>query len=172
MRKFISRRATAAVSVAGFSLVEVALALGIAAFALIAIAGLLPVGINSNQVAAEQTATLGIVTSLETDLRVTARTATVSPTLGIPIPTNPTVGYPTIDASSTATFYLDGSGGPFPAPTALDATSRYRTTVNFAVPPAGQRTATLVKITISWPAQAQSDNANGSVTTLVALDRN
>ena len=171
MRKFISRRA-AAVSLAGFSLVEVALALGIAAFALIAISGLLPVGINSNQVAAEQTATLGIVTGLETDLRVTARTATVSPSLGIPIPTNPTVGYPTTDANSTATFYLDDNGGPFPAPTTLDATSRYRATVNFAVPPAGQRTATLVRITVSWPAQALPTNANGSVIMLVALDRN
>ena len=172
MRKFISRPAAVAASPAGFSLVEVALALGIAAFALIAISGLLPVGVNSSQVAAEQTATLGIVTGLEADLRVTARTATASPSLGIPIPTSPTVGYPTIDANSTATFCLDDSGGPFPAPTTPDVTSRYRATVNFAVPPAGQRTATLVKITISWPAQALPNNANGSVTTLVALDRN
>lgn len=44
-------------SLAAFSLVEVTLALGVTGFCLIAILGLIPVGISSNQAASEQTST-------------------------------------------------------------------------------------------------------------------
>src|SRR5207248_1091899 len=49
---------------AGFSLIEVALALGVAAFALVAIIGLIPVGLNSNQASSEQTAAAGLAAGI------------------------------------------------------------------------------------------------------------
>src|SRR5438067_2326768 len=53
----------------GFSLVEVTIALGIGAFCLIAIFGLLPVGLTSNRNSVEQTKAAGVATAVFTDLR-------------------------------------------------------------------------------------------------------
>lgn len=55
----------------GFSMVEVALALGVIAFALLSVVALLPIGVKSNQVSADETRAAGILTLLETDLRNT-----------------------------------------------------------------------------------------------------
>jgi len=56
---------------AAFSLIEVTLALGIAAFCLLTVFGLLPIGLSSTQNAAEQTAVSGIVTAISADLHGT-----------------------------------------------------------------------------------------------------
>ena len=74
----ITQRPTAA-----FSLVEVTLALGVAAFCLIAILGLLPAGLNTNQNSTRQTTANGILSAILTDIRATPRTATNSPLFGI-----------------------------------------------------------------------------------------
>lgn len=50
-------------------MVEVALALGVIAFALLSVVALLPIGVKSNQVSAEETRATGILTMLEADLR-------------------------------------------------------------------------------------------------------
>ncbi len=52
-------------------MVEVALAVGVAAFALLAILALLPLGLKSNQVSVEETRAATILTALEADLRNT-----------------------------------------------------------------------------------------------------
>ena len=64
---------------AGFSLVEVTLALGVAAFCLIALLGLLPLGMQTNQSAVSQTAAASILSSVVADLRATARSNPTSP---------------------------------------------------------------------------------------------
>ena len=53
---------------AAFSLIEVTLALGIAAFCLITVFALLPIGLNSAQNASEQTVVAGIATAISADL--------------------------------------------------------------------------------------------------------
>lgn len=53
---------------AAFSLVEVTIALGIAAFALIAVLGLLPVGLNAAQKASEQTVAAQLANEIGEDL--------------------------------------------------------------------------------------------------------
>jgi uncharacterized protein (TIGR02598 family) len=53
----------------GFSLVEVVIALGIAAFALLTLLTLLPTGIKSNRVSVEDATATSILTLLEADLR-------------------------------------------------------------------------------------------------------
>src|SRR6476660_9032035 len=56
-------------SVAAFSLVEVTLALGIAAFCLIAVFGLMPVGVQTNRNATSQTAATNVIAAVVADLR-------------------------------------------------------------------------------------------------------
>ena len=58
-------------SIAAFSLVEVTLALGIAAFCLIAVFGLVPVGVQTNRNATSQTAATNILSSVVSDIRAT-----------------------------------------------------------------------------------------------------
>ena len=54
-----------------FSLVEVTLALGIAAFCLIAVFGIMPVGVQTNRNATSQTAATNIMAAVIADLRAT-----------------------------------------------------------------------------------------------------
>lgn len=54
-----------------FSLVEVVLALGIMAFALTTVLALLPLGVRSNQISAEESRAICILSTLEADLRNT-----------------------------------------------------------------------------------------------------
>ena len=145
----------------GFSLVEVTLALGIAAFCLLAVFGLLPIGLKTQQNAIEQTAATRIVSAAASDLRNTARTAAASPLFAITIPVN--------TASSSSTIYFDPEGRYSPA---ITAGSRYRLTITFSPNSTGGRAATFVHLLVSWPAAATTGNASGMAETFLALDRN
>src|SRR6187551_60791 len=61
-----------------FSLIEVVLALGVAAFSLIAVFALLPVGVQTNRNAISQTATTEILASVIADLRATPKPPAVN----------------------------------------------------------------------------------------------
>jgi len=136
-----------------FSLVEVTLALGIAAFCLLAIFGLLPAGIKSQQNAIGQTMAAGIATGIIADLRTTSPTNSTSPNYGITIP-NDTKLYLREDGSATS-------------PSGAD--SKYLAFVKFSVPSPPQ--ATSVHLRITWPAAADT-NYSGSFETVSMLDRN
>jgi len=56
-----------------FSLVELTLALGVAAFCLLAVFGLMPVGVQTNRNATSQTAAAGIMAAVVADLRGTSK---------------------------------------------------------------------------------------------------
>src|SRR5437773_859157 len=73
-----------------FSLVELSLALGIAAFCLIAVFGMLPVAALTNRNATSQTTATNIMSAVIADLRATPRTNTTSLQFAIPIGTNTT----------------------------------------------------------------------------------
>ena len=173
MRKGSHRRA-------GFSLVEVALALGVAAFCLVAIFGLVPVGINSNKASIEETAATNILTSVVSDLRATPNPLPKSSTqkssvFSIPIP------FVGSTASATPTTLYVGEDGRCTDDDnkPLDQNSllaRYQLNVWMTVPAAAgtvmPRTATMARLLMTWPAKASILNAAGSVETLTALDRN
>ncbi len=78
-----------------FSLVEVTLALGLTSFCLVAIFGLLPVGLNNNKNSIQQTAASAIISAVVSDLYATPVTtpargaATTSVQYKIAIPANP-----------------------------------------------------------------------------------
>src|SRR5438552_17665362 len=60
-------------SAAGFSLVEITLALGVAAFCLIAVLGLLPVALNTQQASVNQTKAHAIISQVINDLPADVR---------------------------------------------------------------------------------------------------
>ena len=156
-----------------FSLVEVALALGVAAFALSAIFGLLPIGTNSNRAAIEQTTAASLATSVVSDLR-----ATLLPSISTPGPTSPQFGFNPASSGVQSVFIADDG-----SVVATAASAHFRATVT-CTPPAAivtsatPRTATLARVLITWPAVVDPTPTtaptkyNGSFETVIALDRN
>jgi uncharacterized protein (TIGR02598 family) len=136
-----------------FSLVEVTLALGVAAFCLIAVFGLMPVGVQINRNATSQTAATNIIASVVSDLRATPNPQIIPSKYGI------TFG-------ADATLYFDGSGQ---FSTSQQTASRYKLVVTFPTSPTGLR---YVNLKVTWPAAATVANASGSVEMFAAFDRN
>jgi uncharacterized protein (TIGR02598 family) len=144
---------------AGFSLVEVTLALGVAAFCLIALLGLLPLGIQTNQSAISQTAAASVLSSVATDLRATPKASATSPEYDITFGT-------------TKFLYVDDEGRAV-TPTDPDAAPRYQVTITFPVSPAGTFAPTFVSLKVTWPALADPATAApaGFVESFAAFDR-
>lgn len=154
-----------------FSLVEVTLALGVSSFCLVALLGLVPVGLKTNQFTREQAAALNVARGLLTDLQNVpaspASPAGLPSVHGVSVrqagegaDVDPQVVYfSETPASSGAHF----SSTPEPG-------SRYRIAVTMTPPAAGQRGATMVHVRVAWPAAAETPS--GWVETLTALDRN
>ena len=152
-RRFICKRA--------FSLVEVTLALGLAAFCLVAIFGLLPIGMKTSEAAVEQTDASRIAAAVAADLRSTPPGQTVTRQYAISIPA--------AGAQATSVpLYFDADAA---SSSTVRANSLYLLTLTFPKT-AGGRLATLADLKVTWPAQATVANASGSIETLVALDRN
>jgi uncharacterized protein (TIGR02598 family) len=150
---------------AAFSLVEVTLALGVAAFCLIAAFGLMPVGVQTNRNATSQTAATNIIAAVVADLRATPRCAEISTQFQITLGTGPRC--PSTISPSAATLYFD-SAGQFS--TSLSTNSRYQLNVTWNnSPPPGLQYADLK---VTWPAAATAANANGAVELFAAFDRN
>lgn len=146
---------------AAFSLVEVTLALGVAVFCLVAIFGLLPIGVSTSQASMEQTAANGILSAVVADLRATPRQqAATSSQFAIPIPDSGT--------GEVVTLYFTADGQ---SATVLKPDSHYLLTLTFPAT-SGGRAATLANLKVSWPAAATLANASGVAETFVALDRN
>jgi len=147
----------------GFSLVEVTLALGVAAISLLVIFSLLPVGLQTNQRAAEQTASADILSAVAADLRATPRGIGSSPQFNITIPSNPVTG-----STPVAPIYFDSAGQVVNSSNA----ARYRVTVTFLDNGGGIRAATLADLRATWPATAAVADAQGSAEMFAAFDRN
>jgi uncharacterized protein (TIGR02598 family) len=149
-----------------FSLVEVTLALGIASFCLIAVFGLMPVGIQTNRNATSQTAATNVMAAVFADLRATPRASTTSSQLSIRFGTGKTLYF---DSQGQASCDVAGLLKPNCSSSwAAPLQTRYR--VNISFPQTGVLTYADVKVT--WPAAATPANASGSVETFAAFDRN
>lgn len=153
-------------AIGGFSLVEVTLALGVAAISLLAIFSLLPIGVQTSQRAIEQTSSADILSALIADLRATPVTSprgntATSIQFGIPIPAAGSTGATTLFFNS-----VRQSG------TSQQSDSRYRVTITFLLNGGGAKTATFADLKVTWPATAALTNAQGSAETFAAFDRN
>src|SRR6266498_4270636 len=114
-----------------FSLVELTFAIGVAAFCLIAVFGLMPIGVQTNRNATSQTAATNIIASVVADMRATqgATSAQYGIQFGTP-----------------RTLYFDGAGQ---FTTVLGANSRYRVGITF---PWTSGNTYGANIKVSWPA--------------------
>jgi uncharacterized protein (TIGR02598 family) len=138
-----------------FSLIEVTLALGVAAFCLIAVFGLMPVGVQANRNATSQTTATSIIAAVVADLRATPTTSATSSQFGITFGTNP------------PPIYFDGAGQ---FATSVGPNSRYQLNIAWnASAPAGLKYA---DVKVTWPAAATPANASGAVELFAAFDRN
>jgi type II secretory pathway pseudopilin PulG len=175
----------------GFSLVELTLAIGVAAFCFIAVFGLIPVGVQTNRNATSQTQATSIIALAIADLRATQIGPQYgSPLFGFfPIPTDPTSppqfvapDFVPCSGGQTSTTsqsrYIDSQGQSGSSPT---STSRYRLTVTFVKNTTATSTtgALYVHLKVTWPAAAGlipidpcAVTPSGSVETFAALDRN
>ncbi len=163
--------------VAAFSLVEVTLALGIAAFCLITVFALVPVAVLTNRNATSQTRATNVMAAVVADLR-SSKTRSTSARFGITIPSNHTLGAGSnCDRCSscwnaqTQTIYFDGSGQVVASTAAL-----YRITLTLVQNPTATSTtgALFYDVRATWPAQADpcATTPSGSVEILAAFDRN
>lgn len=155
-------------STAAFSLVEVTLAIGVAAFCLLTIMGLLPVATQTSRNASQQTTATDILSAVVSDLRTVpkADTRNSSKQFKINFPNNrnnPNYLY----------FSNDGSTADKPDHPASDTV--FWVTTTYIDPPAGagSRTATLFEVKVMWPYNGnRSATPNSFVRTFISLDRN
>jgi len=133
-----------------FSLVEVTLALGIAAFCLIAVFGLVPVGVQANRNATSQTAATNILSNVVSDIRASPPGQGASKRYGV----TRTKGLPTL-------LYFDGQGQ---LTTLLGANPRYRLDAQVTkLIAAGSVFPTYIWLKVSWPA-ASNPTRNPPIT--------
>src|SRR6266550_9455074 len=159
---------------AGFSLVEVTLALGVAAFSLIALLGLLPAGIKTQQTSIQQTTANQIISQIYSFLRADVRLPPGQQNKICGDNNNcdwgnlhnrwrqavPDTLYFTNDAKQVG---LNGT----PPPTAV-----FRATIAYRTPPT--ETTALATVRVSWPAPVDPDNGGvpaGSVMATIAVNR-
>ena len=162
-------------SAAGFSLVEITLALGVAAFCLLTVFGLVPVALKTQQAAVQQTTANEIMATILGDLRADVRLPNGQQSksqegvqgLGLhghwgAVATPDTLFF-TNDRNQTGTV-TQGTAPPAP----VDAV--FRATVTYLFPPTA--TTSIAKISVSWPA-AQSDltKVAGSIDMFAAVNR-
>lgn len=152
-------------NVAAFSLVEITLALGVSAFCLLAVFGLVPVGVQTNRNATSQTAATSVVAAVVADLRATPRCVGTSTQYQITLGTGP--GCPSTINPSAATLYFDGTGQ---FATSLSTNSRYQLNVTWY----GSSSMRYADLKVTWPAAANpaTTTPSGSVEIFAAFDRN
>jgi uncharacterized protein (TIGR02598 family) len=163
-----------------FSLIEVTLALGVAAVCLITVLGLIPVAVQTNRNASSQTAANNIIASAIADIRATPAGTATSIQFGINIPTNAKTGVNTTCQrcagcwnDQTQVMYFDRDGQVATATTGLYRLSFTQvqnttdTTIN------GTAGAILADLSVTWPAQADpcAVTPSGSVEMFAAFDR-
>jgi type II secretory pathway pseudopilin PulG len=151
-----------------FSLVEVTFALGVASFCLIAVFGLLPVGIQTNRNATSQTAATGILASVIADLRATPK----PPTLNSSSQYKVTFGTSTtlyFDSAGRCSIDLNGSTKPDGSGWSPNLQTRYQLNVTF---PWNSGLAYGADLKVTWPAAATQATASGSSEIFAAFDRN
>jgi uncharacterized protein (TIGR02598 family) len=157
----------------GFSLVEVTLALGIAAFCLIAVFGLIPVGVQTNRNATSQTAATNIIALVAADLRANYKAANPpntwrSPLLCIILGTQKTLYF---DSQGQCRGNPAGNTDPCTGQASTVIQTRYQATITF--PPPGNLTYANVKVT--WPPTyvltSPTPIPSGSVEMFAAFDK-
>src|SRR5438094_3261782 len=165
---------------AAFSLVEVTLALGVAAVSLIVVLGLLPASLKTQQSSIGQTTANQIISTIFSDLRADVRLPPGQASKACPDPPDPNQPcqwdqlhghwrnvatpdtlYFTNEAKQTGTI----NGSP-------PADAVFRAKITYRFPPT--ETTSLADIRVTWPAKVDPDAGGvpaGSVSSFIAVNR-
>ena len=162
----------------GFSLIEVVLALGVASFCLIAVLGMLPVGLKTQQGSVNQTKANAIISQIIDDLRADVRLPPGQASKAQGQWANLHGHWAAVAQPDTLWFTNDGDqtgnlNGSAPPGAVFAATIKY------LAPPTV--TTSIAKITVAWPAPSVSIDPNtqevdltktaGSIDTFAAVNR-
>jgi type II secretory pathway pseudopilin PulG len=168
--------------IAGFSLVEVTLALGVAAFCLIALLGLLSTTLKTQQSGIQQTTANQIISQLSSFLRADVRLPPGQFSKACdddPDPSDP-CDWSNLNGhwqgvAQPDTMYFTNEAkqaGTVTQPNNVPANAVFRATITYMTPPT--QSTSLASIRVTWPAVIDPDNGGvpaGSVTTLLAVNR-
>jgi uncharacterized protein (TIGR02598 family) len=152
-----------------FSLIELTLAIGVAAFCLLTVMGLIPIAVVTNRNATSQTRATNIVAAVMADLRATPKATSTSSQLAITFGTAKTLYF---NSEGEASCDLAGSQKADCVSAWSPAIqTRYRLTVTFPTSPAGSSYADL---RVTWPAPVDPANTtpSGMAEMFAAFDRN
>jgi len=139
---------------AGFSLVEVVLALGIFAFAITSVLGLLPVALQTNKVSFEESRALNIIHEVVADVSALATNA-LSPIHDLPSLSS---------TNAIPDFFLDEGHRKV-----QQAEARYRVSVRYDQPASGSGQPVGINLRVSWPAVAPTATPLNRVETYLSL---
>ena len=157
-----------------FSLIEVALALGVVAFSLFAVIGIMPIGFKTHQASVNETKANAIASLIIGDLRADVRlppgqqNRSQERTAGLGLnghwaaAATPDTLYFTSDGLQTPAHSVNVNPPP--------ANAVFRATVTYLFPPTAS--TSIAKVTVSWPArQADLTIAAGSIEMFAAVNR-
>jgi uncharacterized protein (TIGR02598 family) len=148
-----------------FSLVEITLALGVAAFCLLTVFGLVPIALQTQQASVQQTTANAIMNAILGDLRADVRLppgqASKENKSGFGLHGH------WLLVSTPDTLYFTNQG----TLAALDSTATFRAKITYLFPPVAS--TSVAKIIVSWPAQVDPATSvpAGSVETFFAINR-
>jgi uncharacterized protein (TIGR02598 family) len=157
---------------AGFSLVEVTLALGVAAFCLIVLLGLLAVGVKTQQASMQQTTANAIVSMILGDLRADVR---LPPGQYKHYEENSGFGlhghWARVLAPDTLYFTNQAKMTGTLNATTVPSDAAFRAKITYISPPTAS--TSVATVTVSWPAAADPATTipAGSVGTFIAVNR-
>jgi len=152
--------------IAAFSLVEITLAMGVAGFCLIAVLGLLPVALQTQQASVQQTTANAIMAEILGDLRADVRLppgqASKEGDSGFGLHGH------WLLVSEPDTLYFTNQAT---LAASLDSTATFRAIITYLFPPTAS--TSVAKIIVSWPAQVDPATGvpAGSVETFIAVNR-
>lgn len=151
----------------GFSLIEVALALGIVSFALLTVVALLPIGISTNQASSEELHASNLLSFLNADLRNTdprlaSAHAGASALFGLPLPYQVSASGKLILNSRLSPVSSALSTVPSDCTTGIDAAdgvvatgtlppAPYQVTVLYSAVPATGNAPIQARLIVNWP---------------------
>jgi len=167
--------------IAGFTLVEVTMALGIAAVCLIPLIGLLPTSLKTQQSSIQQTTANQILSQISSFLRADVRLPAGQTSKACPDPPDPNEPcdwsnlnghWRNVATPDTMYFTNDAKPtGTVTQPNNVPADAVFRAKITYMTPPT--ETTSLASIHVTWPAAIDPDNGvpAGSVTILLAVNR-
>jgi type II secretory pathway pseudopilin PulG len=169
--------------IAAFSLVELTLALGVAAISLLVLFGLLPAALKTQQASIQQTTANEIISQIYSVLRADVRLPPGLENKVCPDPPDPDQPcnwsalhdhWRNVAAPDTLYFTNEANQTGNVNQTSPPADAVFRATITYRFPPAD--TTSLAAIRVSWPAKVDPGDITtgvpaGSVTSLIAVNR-